>query len=94
MADNFSGMNVEAITGQVVPGFRQQSEAVRAVISAVEKLIGVVQTDWKGQDSQQFIQKWQGEYRSPLQKLAEELNELSSTAQRNAENQRQTSSSL
>ena len=90
----FSGMNVEAITSQVVPGFRQQSEAVRTVISSVEKLIGVVQTDWKGTDSQQFIQKWQGEYRNPLQKLAEELNELSSTAQRNAEMQRQTSSGL
>lgn len=93
MAD-FSGMNVESITGQVVPGFRRQSEAVTQVIQQVERLIAVVQHDWKGNDSKQFIQKWEGEYRRPLQQLVEELKQLADIAQRNAQSQSQTSSSL
>ena len=40
----FLGMNVENILSQVVPGFENQSTAVREVISAVERLITTVQT--------------------------------------------------
>lgn len=91
---NFSGMNFESILGQVVPGFSRQSEAVNHVIQEVERLIGTVQTEWKGNDSTQFIQKWQSEYRRPLQQLAQELQQLSELAKRNAERQRDTSASL
>ena len=90
----FSGMNVESITSQVVLGFRNQSESVRSVIQGVERLIGIVETEWKGNDSRQFIQKWQGEYRGPLQQLAEELDNLGVLAGRNAEAQRANSSTL
>lgn len=90
----FIGMNVESITATVVPGLKTQSEAVRTVIGEVERIIGVVQNDWRGDDSRMFIEKWQSEYRSPLQRLAEELNNLASIANSNAEAQRQQSSTL
>lgn len=93
MAD-FSGMNVEVIQGQVVPGFRRQSDSVNQIIREVERLIQIVQTDWKGNDSKQFIQKWESEYRPPLNRLVEELRQLADIAQRNAQSQAQTSAQL
>lgn len=90
----FSGMNVEAILGQVVPGLRRQSDAVNQVIREVERIIQTAQNDWKGQDSKQFTQKWEGEYKRPLTQLVEELKQLADIAQRNAQKQQQTSAQL
>lgn len=90
----FSGMNVEVIKGQVVPGFNRQAESVQQIIREVERLIQVVQNDWKGNDSKQFVNKWESEYRRPLNQLSEELKQLATTASKNAENQAQTSSTL
>ncbi len=90
----FLGMNVENILSQVVPGFENQSTAVREVISAVERLITTVQTDWKGRDSEMFVDRWTNQYKRPLEQLAEDLAGLANTAKSNAEAQQQQSDVL
>lgn len=90
----FSGMNVDSILNRVAPGFHNQSQAVNTVINEVQKLIAIVQSDWKGNDSRQFVDKWNQEYHRPLMQLARDLEQLSTLARKNATTQQQTSSAL
>ena len=88
------GMNVNANTGQVVPGPNREAQDIERTATDVDRLLQQVEANWKGNDARQFQQKWTGQYRNQLKRLAEELKQLADTARRNADNQRSTSSTL
>lgn len=93
MADDFSGMKVEVVRGKIAPGLHQQSQACTNVVNEVNKLMTMCQDAWKGSDAKQFAQKW-NEYQPKLKQLAQELEQLSQTAKKNADAQQSTSSAL
>ena len=60
------GMNVDAITGQVVPGLNREAQEIERTVTDVDRLLQQVEANWKGNDAQQFQQKWNGQYRTQL----------------------------
>ena len=94
MANITSGMNVEVITGKIVPGLQREAQEIERTVNDVDRLGRETAENWKGSDAKQFEQKWYGEYKNQLKKLAQELKQLSETARKNADRQRDTSSTL
>ncbi|WP_336207637.1 WXG100 family type VII secretion target [Nonomuraea sp. LPB2021202275-12-8] len=56
--------------------FTQQSEAVRATMTALDREASKVGTAWTGPGAQRFQGAWQN-YRAAFQRMSEELNEAS-----------------
>ncbi|MFD2355685.1 WXG100 family type VII secretion target [Nonomuraea ferruginea] len=56
--------------------FKQQSEAVRATMAALDKEAAKVGTAWTGPGAQKFQGAWQN-YRTAFQRMTEELAEAS-----------------
>ena len=94
MANITSGMNVDVITGKIVPGLKREADEIERTVNDVDRLVRETAENWKGSDAKQFEQKWNGEYKNQLKKLAQELKQLSETARKNADRQRDTSASL
>lgn len=94
MANITSGMNVEVITGKVVPGLKRQADELDRAANDIERLVREAEENWKGNDSKQFAAKWNGGYKGQLKKLVEEIRTFADTARKNAEAQRSTSSTL
>lgn len=86
------GMNVEQVR-QIGRKLQAEAEKIGQVMQTVDSQVQTAQTAWKGPDSQQFAQTWQG-HRPQLQKLKSELETLSKKALSNAEAQTSTSSSF
>ena len=64
------GMNVDVITGQVVPGLNREAQDIERTVTDVDRLLQQVEANWKGNDARQFQQKWTGQYRNQLKRLA------------------------
>ncbi|MGW4798066.1 WXG100 family type VII secretion target [Nonomuraea sp. MG754425] len=61
---------------QMSAQFTQQSEAVRATMTALDREASKVGTAWTGPGAQRFSQAWQN-YRTAFQRMTEELAEAS-----------------
>ncbi|MEU0565497.1 WXG100 family type VII secretion target [Nonomuraea sp. NPDC005983] len=59
---------------QMAAQFRQQSEAVRTTMAALDREAGKVGTAWTGPGAEKFRDAWQS-YRAAFQRMTEELNE-------------------
>ncbi|GGT15250.1 WXG100 family type VII secretion target [Nonomuraea spiralis] len=72
---------------QMASQFRQQSEALRTIVTALDGEAAKVGTAWTGPGAQRFNQAWHN-YRTAFQRMTEELQEASrviDTYQRNIE---------
>lgn len=94
MANITSGMNVEVISGTIVPGLNREAQEIERTIADVDRLVRETSENWKGSDAKQFEQKWNSEFKYQLKKLGQELKQLADTARKNADRQRDTSASL
>ncbi len=95
MASISHGMNVDVITGQVVPGLNREAQEVERTVADVDRLLQQVEANWKGTDAKQFQSKWTGQYRNQLKRHSllhssqhnSQLHSLSSSRSRNSRSQ-------
>ncbi|MBT9258041.1 WXG100 family type VII secretion target [Phycicoccus sp. MAQZ13P-2] len=84
------GMDVDEVE-RVAGGLHQQSAALQQAISQITTLVNQAVHVWDGQDSRQFADWWNSQHKPALTKASHAIEELSRTAKKNAQDQRQVS---
>ncbi|MDO4717599.1 MAG: WXG100 family type VII secretion target [Propionibacteriaceae bacterium] len=87
------GMNVEQVR-QIAGKLDREAQQIEAIIQHVNNHIQEALEAWKGPDSRQFSQLWEGQHRPQLRKLKNDLEDLARKARSNATAQTSTSSSF
>jgi uncharacterized protein YukE len=85
------GMNVEQVrqlAGQLEQGAQQLEEIVSRLTNARQS------AEWVGPDREQFMGEWTGQHVQQLRTVANGIREAGQKANRNAEEQQSTSSTL
>ena len=78
---------VERISGQL----GQQHGNLEQLINQVTTLVNSAVAAWDGQDAQHFQTTWNSQYKPNLTQASQAIQELSETAKRNAQEQREVS---
>lgn len=78
---------VERVAGQL----RQQAGMLQQAISQINGLVTQATQFWDGSDSKQFQQWWVETHKPNLENAKQALEELSETAKKNAQQQREVS---
>lgn len=78
---------VERVAGTLHQQSTQLTTAMNQIGQAVQQAVQA----WEGQDSRQFHDEWQSNYRPALQKMSQAIEELSKKARENARAQREVS---
>jgi WXG100 family type VII secretion target len=86
------GMNVDAIE-KLANDLKSEAGKVNDISTRVTKLMGEAKANWKGQDATKFEDDWNSTYKGKLAELAKKLEDLGTTASKNAKQQRETSNS-
>jgi hypothetical protein len=86
------GMDVDVVES-VGKQLRQQGQQVASLVRAVDALIDTADGQWWGARGRDFVHQWRTLHRRRLLEVAASVDELSSTALRNVEEQRRTSGS-
>ena len=85
------GMDVDLVTG-VATQLDGRAEAIGTATTDVDRLVDTAVSQWFGADAQKFVQEWQSQHRPALVAAMQALTQLSTTARRNVDEQRQASS--
>ncbi|HMQ64735.1 MAG TPA: WXG100 family type VII secretion target [Arachnia sp.] len=85
-------MNIDDVK-RIAGDLKRQANDLQTVINQVDKLVSQSQSAWVGPDAKKFDSLWKS-HRPRLLALKTELDNLSSSASKNADNQRTTSSTL
>jgi|EndMetStandDraft_8_1072994.scaffolds.fasta_scaffold209637_2 uncharacterized protein YukE len=72
---------------------QHQAQAVQQVMTAVDGLISQAEQAWKGQDADQFRDKWNSSFKTVLNNLHTELDQFGLHAIQEAGQQRSASGS-
>ncbi|MDO4783627.1 MAG: WXG100 family type VII secretion target [Propionibacteriaceae bacterium] len=87
------GMNVEQVK-QIANKLDREAQQIETIMQHVDSHIREALEAWKGPDSKQFSQLWEGQHRPQLRKLKADLENLAKKARTNASAQTSTSSSF
>lgn len=88
---NMMGMDIDAVR-QLGTQLQQKGEEINGIMASLTSQLNSVQ--WQGPDAQQFRGSWDGELRTMLTNVVNQLRDAGQKAHRNAEEQQQASSSL
>ncbi len=80
---------VEQLGGRI----NSEAQNLQALMTKLDGLVQSMQNNWKGTDSDRFATEYTGQYRGQINAAVQQLEALSQTAIRNANEQRQTSGS-
>lgn len=86
----FYGMDIEQVR-QLANQLGQKAQTIDEVISTITNQLG--STDWKGPDADQFRNDWNGTLTTQLRNVAQALRDAQQRANKNAQEQEQTSNS-
>ena len=86
------GMDVEVVKG-IGRDLGTQATAIQTSIGQINTLLLKAKDAWKGKDSEQFEQLWNGQYQGQLKKIQQEIDALGKSATKNANAQETTSNS-
>jgi uncharacterized protein YukE len=86
------GMDVDVVKG-IGRDLNTQAQQIQTSIAAINALLGRAKDSWKGKDSDHFEQLWTGQYQGQMKKIQLEIEALSKSATKNANEQEQTSNS-
>lgn len=84
------GLDVQAVT-QLGATLNQKSQEIQGILQTLSSQLQ--SADWRGPDGDRFRNDWDGRHRPALQNVSEALREAGSTAQKNAQQQSDASSS-
>ncbi|MDA8282312.1 MAG: WXG100 family type VII secretion target [Actinomycetota bacterium] len=86
----FEGMDPDVVhaLGQQL---KNQEQAIRSTVSAVDGIINQMEGSWKGPDAVQFLGWWQQQHRPALLQAADAVGGLGQSAWNNVEQQIQAS---
>ncbi|MDI9914250.1 WXG100 family type VII secretion target [Rhodococcus sp. IEGM 1379] len=88
------GLNPEQIE-QMAQQIKAQADAITDVIARVTSQVNTnVPANWAGQDAQQFKGDWEGQLRTSLQNVVNQLDQFATIAKTNVQKQREVSNSL
>ena len=88
----FLGLDPELV-GQMATKFETEAQNINNLISQMNSVVSSnIPANWKGSDAQQFEGQWQSTLVPALRNVETALREASTTARRNVESQRTTSS--
>ena len=86
------GMDVDVVKG-IGRDLGTQATAIQTSITAINKLLAQAKDNWKGKDSDQFEQLWNGQYQAQMKKIHQDIDALGKAATKNANAQETTSNS-
>lgn len=84
----FYGMDIEQVR-QLANQLGQKAQTIDEVISTITNQLG--STDWKGPDADQFRNDWNTTLSTQLRNVAQALRNAQQRANKNAQEQEQTS---
>ncbi len=84
------GMDVTEVRG-VAGNLHNQSGQLNQLMASIGQSVDKAVSVWDGPDSRKFQDEWASQHRPALQRLVQEIETLSSTARRNADQQEQVS---
>ncbi|MBK6885461.1 MAG: WXG100 family type VII secretion target [Tetrasphaera sp.] len=84
------GMDVDEVRN-VASNLHSQSGELNTLISKIESLVNKAVGVWDGPDSRRFHEDWASKHRPALQRLSQEIEQLSSVARTNAAEQENVS---
>ncbi len=85
----FIGMDVEQVRS-LANQLGQKAQTIDEVISSITSTLA--NTEWRGQDADQFRSDWEGNLTTQLRNVAQTLRDTEQRANNNATEQEQTSS--
>ena len=90
MAGQFTGMDIQAVR-QLSQQMKSKAEEIR---SLMQQLTSQLQnTQWVGPDREKFTSDWQGQHVAALNRVIQGLEDASTAASNNANQQEQASNS-
>jgi WXG100 family type VII secretion target len=88
---NWSGMNLAQVKSEGKDLDRIAGE-LKTLQTAVETEVREIESNWNGQDSKDFVKKWDGDYKAKIEKAIKLLEEMAGKVASNASAQGTTSS--
>ena len=84
------GMDTDAVR-KVASRLDAEAQRLSAVISTTDSKVRLIQQHWRGHNAQDFVGRWQHQYRPALLRAHESISGLAQSARNNASAQDQTS---
>ncbi len=80
------GMNIQAVQ-KLSTDLKTEAGNVNDICTRIAKMVDGMTEDWKGSDAERFASDWNGTYKVRLLDLVKALEELSTKAATNAQEQ-------
>ena len=87
----FEGMDVDVVSGQVLPQMNTQLQQLESVIQAMQHVVSSLEGAWKGPDAARFASEWPSHH-AQLMAAHTGLQEMRDHTQRNLQEQQSASS--
>ncbi|MGN6609249.1 MAG: WXG100 family type VII secretion target [Jatrophihabitans sp.] len=87
---NFQGMDPDEVEG-IGRQISSEAQSLQGIIRQLDGIVNTMQANWLGDDSNRFHSTYTTQYRQQMNQAVQQLEQLSSAAIRNANEQRSVS---